>query len=366
MQAKLWTPGAAIASSEAPIFFKFADQVAAVAAIQATEFSPPAFAVTPNGENLIDFIGPYVHWQRYADVRALTSADFSASRVPVADVMRLCAEICRGLSHHATDIVISACSELSSLLAALPSSKQVLVPPRLASISDFLHDFAVDCLRPLEYGSPLVHHGTSEQHKNWWTVQAAHVPVLARTKKRMATVFGATPSGLLPLDSWIQGMDARLRRFHAAPLTPVLRQRATCEASAYCAALAERHLMRGYYGLGILHLHRATDLLMLPLCDVHGVLDFTAYGGKYAHGYEPTVGGNRITMINSLQAVAGRLATHPTRDADFYDLNSWRNLLMQTHYMSDLDDAHARAIFAKIRPHLESLSDSNWRDARTT
>lgn len=364
MQAKLWTPGVAIASSEAPIFFKFADQGAAVAAILASGFFPPAFAVTPNGEKFIDFIGPHVHWLRYADIRALTTADFSASSVPVADVMRLCSEICRGFADHTTDLVISACTELSSLLVTLPTSKQLFVPPKLALTSNFLLDFAVDCFRPLECGSPFVHHGTSEQHRSWWTVQAAHIPVLARVKKRFATDFGSTPSGLLSLGSWIQRMDGRLRRFHAAPVTPALRQQATREASAYCAALAERHLMRGQCGQAIVLLHRATDLLMLSLCDSQGVLDFTVYGGKYARGYEPPAGGNKITLTNSLRAIGGTLAAHASRDADFYDLNDWRNLLMQTHYMTGLDDTHARAIFGKIRPHLESMSSPDWRDAR--
>lgn len=366
MQAKLWTPGEAIVSSEVPVFFKFGDQSAAVAAIRASTVLPPAFAVTPNGERFIDFIGPYVHWLRYADIRALTTADYSASSVPVADVVKLCAEICRGFTDHATDLVISACTELSSLLATLPASKQSLVPPKLALTSNFLLDFAVDCFRPLECGPPFIHHGTSEQHKSWWTVQAAHIPVLARIRKRLTTDFGSTPSGLLSLGNWIQRMDARLRRFHAAPVTPALRQQATREASAYCAALAERQLMRGHGGLAILLLHRATDLLMLSLCDSHGVLDFTVYGGKYARGYEPTTGGNKITLTNSLRAIGGSLATHASRDTDFYDLNDWRNLLMQTHYMTGLDDAHARAIFAKIRPHLESLSGPDWRDARAT
>lgn len=366
MQAELWNPGAAIASSEIPVFFKLADQTAAIATIKASGHIPPAFAVTPNGESFIDFIGPHVHWTRYSDIRALITADYSASSLPMGNIVRLCGEICRGFNDLSTDLAISACTELSSILATLPALKQPLVPPNLARASNFLLDFAVDCLKPLEYGPPFVHHGTSEQHKSWWTVQASHVPVLARTKKRFTTDFGQTPSGLVPLEDWIQRLDMRLRRLNAAPATPILRQQAIGEASAYCAAHAERHLMRGHCGLAILLLHRATDLLLLSLCDRLGVINYAVHGGKYAVGFEPVNRANQISLNNSFQAISGLLAAHPSRAVDFSDLNDWRNLLMQTHYMTGLDDTHARAIFTKIRPHLEGLSDQDWRSARDT
>ena len=363
MQAKFWQLGDPIASSDEPVFFKTADQPAATAAIQASGFLPPAYAVTPNGEVLIDFIGPYVHWLRYADVRAIASADYSASAAPVSDVLGLCASICNGLADYAADQVIASCTDLSSLLASLPIYKRPLVPPRLGLASDFLLDFAADCLKPLEYGAPFVHMGTSPHHKSWWQSRSSHVSLLARCKAKRAVNFSGIPSALQSVDRWIDLINARLGRLHAMPPLPAQRQGAIVEASAYCAAIAERHLMRSHHGQAVLHLHRSLDLLLFAICDRQGMIDHSRHGGRYVTSLAPTTGANRVTLMNSFDAVKTYLAHHSTRESEFSDLNDWRNLLMHTHYMTGLDDSTTRGVFGRIRPHLQSLGGSQWQEA---
>jgi hypothetical protein len=363
MQANFWHFGDSIASSETPVYFKVADQPAAIAAIKASGFLPPAYAVTPNGEDLVDFIGPYVHWLRYADLRAIASADYSASTVPVADVLGLCARICSGLADFAADQVIAACTDLSSLLAILPAPKRPLIPPKLGLASDFLLEFAVDCLKPMEYGTPFVHMGNSQQHKSWWQSRPSHASLLARCKAKYAIDFSGIPSALRSIDRWIDLIISRLGRMHALPPLPAQRQSAILEASAYCAAIAERHLMRSHHGQAILHLHRSLDLLLFSICDQRNIIDHSHHGGRYIRGFAPTTNANRVTLTNSYNAVNTFLAQDANRESDFLDLNNWRNLLMHTHYMTGLNDSTTRGIFGRIRPHVHSLGGSQWQEA---
>jgi hypothetical protein len=363
MQANFWHLGESIASSETPVFFKVADQPAAIAAIQASGFLPPAYAVTPNGEDLVDFIGPYVHWLRYADLRAIASADYSASTVPVAEVLGLCARICNGLADFAADQVIAACTDLSSLLASLPAPKRPLIPPKLGLASDFLLEFAVDCLKPMEYGTPFVHMSTSQRNKSWWQTPPSHAAPLARLKARRTIDFSGMPSALQSIDRWIDLINSRLGRMYALHSVPAQRQGAILEASAYCAAIAERHLMRCHHGQAILHLHRSLDLLLFSICDQRNIIDYSQHGGRYVTSFAPTFGSNRVTLINSFDAVKIFLAHHVNRESAFVHLNDWRNLLMHTHYMTGLNDSTTRGVFGRIRPHLQALGGSQWQEA---
>jgi hypothetical protein len=363
MQANFWHLGESIASSETPIFFKVADQPAAIAAIQASGFLPPAYAVTPNGEDLVDFIGPYVHWLRYADLRAIASADYSASTVPVADVLGLCARICSGLADFAADQVIAACTDLSSLLASLPAPKRSLIPPKLGLASDFLLEFAVDCLKPMEYGTPFVHMGTSQRNKSWWQTRPSHATPLARLKVRRAIDFAGMPSALQSIDRWIDLINSRLGRMYALHSVPAQRQGAILETSAYCAAIAERHLMRSHHGQAILHLHRSLDLLLFSICDRQNIIDHSHHGGRYVTSFAPATGANRVTLTNSFDAVKTSLAHHANQEGDFRNLNDWRNLLMHTHYMTGLNDSTTREVFGRIRPHVQALGGSQWQEA---
>lgn len=363
MQARFWHVGDPIPASNVPLFFKVSDQAPAIAAIGSSGFVPSAYVVLPNGEPFIDLVGPYVQWLEQANVRAIVLNDYSPSAVPVSDIVRLCSTICEGLESYAADQVIAACTSLSTLLAILPADKRSLVPPRLDAAAEFVREFAASCLKPLEYGTPFVHMGTSSQHKSWWKVRPSHRSVLARYKSRRAIDFAGHPGALAAVDRWLDTMCSRLDRLHAVPLTPATRQDAIVEASAYCAALAERHLMRSHQGQAVLHLHRALDLLLFGLCDQHGLVVHTQHGGRYAPSFVPPTGSDRITLTSSFAAVKSRLAHHPTRESDFVNVNDWRNLLIHTHYMTGLDDATTRDIFSKIRPHMHALGGSQWLEA---
>ena len=364
MRARFWHPGESIASSETPVFFKVADQAAAIAAIQASSCLPRAYAVAPNGEDFVDFIGPYIHWVCFSDRRAIASTDHSACAAPVSELLGLCARICDGLADFAADQVIAASTDLSSLLASLPAPRRLLIPPKLGLASDFLLEFAVECLKPIEYGTPFIHMGTAAQHKSWWQTRSSHEYCLARFKARCSVDFPGILNGLQSIDSWIDLIISRLSRMHAPSTLPMQRHSAILEASAYCAAIADRHLLRSHHSNAILLLHRALDLLLFSICDQRNMIDHSRHGGRYGVGFEPQVGPNRLTLINSFDAVKTFLAPNPNRESDFCQLNDWRNLLMQTHHMTGLDDSTTRGIFGRIRPHLNALGGSRWNEAQ--
>lgn len=363
MQAKLWSPGDPISSSETPIFFKSGDEAAVLASIQASGFLPPAYAITPNGEALIDFIGPHVHWIRHRDIRAISQADYSIGVAPTSQILELCSRICSSFHDFAADQAISSCTDLASLLAVLPSPKRALIPQKLELASDLLLDFAIECLKPMEYGTPFVHLGTSEQHKSWWKSPPSHLNALKRIKKRRSLDFIGHPNALRPLDEWLDRAISQVGRMHALPSQPTQRRDAIFEASAYCGAVADRHLMRSHYSQAILHLHRSLDLMLFAVCDSRSLIDHAQYGGRYVSSFAPTVGANRISLLNSFDALKSSLAYNATRESDFHDLNEWRNLLIHTHYMSGLDDTKARELFRRIRPHLLALGGSQWQSA---
>jgi len=363
MQAKLWSPGDPVGSSEVPLFFRSTDESAALASIQASGYLPPAYSITPNGEALIEFVGPYVHWLKHRDIRAILQADYSTSASPVSKILDLCYRICCGFSDFAADQAISSCTDLASLLTVLPLSKSTLIPQKLKLANNLLLDFAVECLKPMEYGTPFVHLGTSEQHKSWWKSEPAHLNVLKRMKRRRSVDFTGHPSALQPLDQWLDQVISQVDCMSARPPLPAQRRDAILEASAYCGAIAERHLMRCQYSQAILHLHRSLDLMLFAVCDSRNLIDHSQYGGKYFSSFAPTVGANRITLLNSFDALKNSLAHNATRERDFLDLNDWRNLLIHTHYMSGLDDTKARELFGRIRPHLLALGGSQWQSA---
>lgn len=364
MLARLWQSGDAVLSSEVPIFFRLADKAAATAAVIGSGYLPRAFAITPNGEAFLEFAWPYVEWKCRRDARALLSADYSGCALPVRELLTLYAEICQALNDHAAEALWVACDELRRLLAALPISAASTIPPKLAAACDALARFSVECLRPIETGPPFTHSGTAMTHRSWWGAQAGHVSVLQQFKRRLASDFSSIPGGLSPMVAWVDVMEARVRKLHALPPSPLNKVLAIQEGSAFCAAMAERHLLRGQNGLAVLLLHRSADLLLFSLSAKHGAIDFTAYGGRYLPPFAPGKGSNRITLLNSLTAINSLLAANPKRKSDFEHLNDWRNLLMQAHYMTGLDDTRALDLFVKIRPHLESLSDADWKVSR--
>jgi hypothetical protein len=93
------------------------------------------------------------------------------------------------------------------------------------------------------------------------------------------------------------------------------------------------------------------------------MIDHSQYGGRYITSFVPTLGPNRVTLKNSFDAVKSFLAPHAKRESDLLDLNNWRNLLMQSHYMTGLTDLTTRGVFGRIRPHLDALGGSRWKEA---
>lgn len=361
MSVSLWKQGNEITSSEIPIYCKPQDEAAVKAAIESSCWRPAVFSVTPNAEDLLPFIAVNEHWKLHNASAQLGSSYQSGCEAIAFGALTSIIAICHNFRFFNAEGAIAACHDLSSFLAAGTRNNPRCIPAQLVTVNAFLLDFSIECLLPLEFGSPFIHGSPQDHHRRWWTTQAGHVTKLQQFGKRLKVDFSQNPPiGLSALEIWRSDVEMRLRRMQASPPNDATRKRALLEASSYCSALAERHLIRGHFSLAILLLHRALDLVMFSLCVHWNAIDFAYRGGQYISTFSPSGKPNQISLLNSLSAIGNQFASHPTREADFKELNDWRNLLLQTHYMSGLDDVKARSIFTKIRPHLEALGGSDW------
>lgn len=363
MLTKLWSPGVEISESSLPIYCREKDKDLLLAEIKKKENCfRSVYAISPNGENLLDLIDAY---QRAATLGFLSQnhIDETRSPLPIREIFRCCSNISYGLREYNSDVVILSCNDLHSALCQIPSQHKNSIPAALWRVAEYLQYLASECLRPIEFGSPFIHNSNDKKHKDWWNTQASLVLAFGRAKKKFNVEFPSPSSSLQPILGWLNSIESRLKKLQAIPQTTSGKQSALIEASAFCASIAERNLMRGYHAQSILLLHRAADLLLISLCAQYNAIDFAHWGGKYTPAFAPATGSNVFTLKNSLDVITPKLSPHLTRRDDFEQLNSWRNLLMQTHYMTDLNCANALSIFNKVRPHLDALGGSQWRAA---
>lgn len=363
ISAEIWTPGANVAPATSALLFRNGDEAFLKTALDSSGALPLAYSVTPNGAKRRVLIAAYIgaclsplssHSPRIFPEHHSTSRELFASSV----------DISLGLREHNSELVILGCDGLRVAISRLINFDPSSVPASLPRVVDYLQAFAIDCLQPLEYSSPLVHPSNAPHQRSWWSSQASQLQNIVRMRKRLLSDFGIVPDGLRVIHTWLITIETRLKQMHAMPLNQSNRIGAILEASAYCAAIAERYLMRNQTGRSILLLHHSTDLLMLSLCARHGAIDFTTHGGRYVTTMLPSGAVNKITLLTSMDTIGHLLSPSSTRKADFEELNKWRNLLMEAHYMSSLDTSKTLEIFKKLRLHLEALGGTTWRAAR--
>lgn len=363
ISAEIWTPGTSIDPATSTLLFRDGDEALLKAVLDSSGALPHTYSVTPNGANRRVLLAAYIG-ARLSPLSSHSPRNFPEHHSTSREIFASSVDIALGLREHNSELVILGCDCIRSAITRLIDRDSLSVPPSFPLVVDYIREFATDCLQPLEYSSPLVHPSNAVHHRNWWSSQASQLQNIVRMRKRLVSDFGAVPDGLAAINAWLVSIETRLKQMHASPPTPNNRIRAILEASAYCAAIAERYLMRNQTGRSILLLHHSTDLLMLSLCATHGAIDFTTYGAKYLAAWLPAGVANQITLNSSMATIGHLLSPSSTRSADFEELNKWRNLLMEAHYMSSLDTSKAMELFRKLRLHLEALGGTAWKAAR--
>lgn len=363
ISVEIWQPGAQVNPSSTTLFFRAPDEIALRAALGAVS-KPRLISLTPNGELRKDFVAAFLG----AGSDPLTPHCprlFPIHNIPAREIFASAVRLSLALRELDTGGVIAACDDLDAATAHLQNASPGSVPVALPRVVSFLRILAEEALHHLEFSSPLVHNSTGDSRKSWWTVSIPYAATLAALRRRLIAEFGgATPPGLAAVDTWLSTTESRLKRLMASPLTSATRQSAILEASAYCGAIAERYLRTNQLGRAILMLHRSADLLLLYRCALIGAIQFTLAGGKYAPSLISANEKNMISIRLSLDILAAHLSSPSTRSADLDALNDWRNLLMETHYMTAPAEQAVLNVFFSVRPHLESLGGSDWITAR--
>lgn len=371
MSAKLWLPGDPLEASRHPLYFRESDKAAAFDAIAKFDYFGSLVVVKPNGEGILGAIHAYLTSRDRHDLSWIYSLDLGDHEYPLRHILLYCSQLIRGVQHQCSEKISAACDELINFLSSLPAVAAARVPPGLLTAVQCLRDFSTECLFQMEHGAPFVHVIPIQANKSWWTSTPVFVANMPKIRKSIKTVFDwdRTGSQLHILESWFKNMNARLLLLRSGSTGGVQRQKAIQEASAYCAALAERYLLQAKAALALLLLHRSSDLLLFSICAGNGAIDFSTHGGRYVSSLAPSPPKpNKIHLLTSLEVAerGNMIVPNVSRTNALKGLNEWRNLLMHTHYMSDVEDKVAIALFGSVRQHLESLGGSEWKLARET
>jgi len=380
MSPEFWQPGRAV-SAEGPLFVRKADTAALDAALAVPNAPCPLIVeVVPNGEPLIGCIAAIVAIQDVAnDPIGISSSSskplpvsytssftrsprgrllhshLASFDAPVNGFLAACMALRDGLDAYDADDVIRQCARLEHFLES-GSVVSKAIPVSLKRLLPSLKKLAELVLRPLEHGSPFIHDSYSEGNKSWWKNVPALAPYCNKVKNDLRASFGGSiPPELRDLEVWLTTLDVRISELKAAmggtATTPIGR------ASAYCAAIADRYFATARFGLAILALLRAVDLLLFAKCADLNLIDFSKPGGKYRF---PRIPDEMITPLNSFAQLETRVPGLIKLRKPLEDLNAWRNILLQAHHMSLIGEGEAQRIFSDVRPNLPRFGDPDW------
>lgn len=367
MLIEIWKPATPLPVT-GYLYFRSEDEIAvkaAIAKLNKTAPIPLTVSVKPNGEKQLGLIHAHIIGLNRNDTGWIEKTDFGAYEYPTRRILELGAEIVSGLRDQSSERVGIAALALEYLISKIPSSSRTSTHNALFEAARYLAELAQQCLTLLEHGSPFIHTTEHDQNKSWWKGSPSLVLALRSKKNEIPIRFGAvTSNGVDALNIWLTKIHERLVRL-STQTAKIQLDDALLEASAYCAALAERYHLRNNSALALLLLHRSADLCLLRVCSQNKCIDWTFHGGQYDLR---TVGGkdSRIALSRSVEVVDAMplLLADPKRSAAFIELNRWRNLLIQTHCLSDIDEPVVRNIFRKVRPYLEFIGGADWKVAR--
>lgn len=327
---------------------------------------PLPVLVKPNGEMQLGLIHAYIVASSRSDTGWIENTNFGSHERHTRRILELIGEIIFGLRDLSSERVGNAAIALEHIISLIPSSRRTSTHNTLHIAAGYLAELTQQCLACLEYGSPFSHTIVSDSNKAWWSQMPSLIGVVRAKKIEIPKKFGnVVPKGLSAIDIWLTNILARLVRL-TTQSAKIQRNDTFLEASAYCAALAERYLLRGSASLALLFLHRSADFCLLHVCSKHNnIVDWSFHGGRFdrnvVRGNDTTISlGNSIDVVDSMNL----LSPDANRTASFVELNGWRNQLIQTHYLSDIADSEARNMFRKVRPHLENIGGADWKMAR--
>jgi hypothetical protein len=358
-----WHPGKPITSAATVLLCKSNDRDACIAALQQSDYKPYAYSVSPNGEGCLPFVAAYLY-SLHTILDDADEGDRNIFEKEGRDLFNCCQEICSALAYYCPDGAVAACDSLLGYLERYQRMGVGSAPIGMQRVVEYIRSLTLECMAPLVFGSPFIHYKIKLENKDWWSKPANALQAVKDAHRRISIGFDTIPLGLVSIKSWLGKLEKRFGKLHVNSSTDQKKEVAIFEASSYCGALAERHLMQGQPGLAVLLLHRAADLLLMSLCTKNGMIDFAVRGGKYKQSWSPVQGANFISLRVSLENLKGNLAPHPSRHDDFEELNNWRNILIQTHYMTSLSEPKASELFKKIRLHLQLLGGEDWIQAR--
>lgn len=327
---------------------------------------PLTIRVTPNGVKQLGLVHAHIIGTSKNDFGWIGNMDFGIYEHPTRSILYLSAEIISGLREQSSDRVATASLELGSLINRINRVNHTSALASLLKISECLAKLTNECLSILEHGSPFMHTKFDRKNKSWWDSVPSLVGVLDSNKHEIHKMFGPTltSTGLISIEKWLTDINTRLRRLSTNG-TRLQKQDVLLEASAYCAALAERYHLRKNSSLAVLFLHRSADLCFMSVCAGNNMIDWTVSGGQYnKQNYQSK--DLRITLVKSTNFVESMnlLSPDQNRVTDFNELNDWRNILIQTHYLSDIDDITVKTLFKKIRIYLEIIGGREWVKSR--
>jgi hypothetical protein len=358
ISADLWTPGAPIAAATTTVLVRDIDVPEFRNAVASSGHTPYAFGIATNAVAWETLVAAYV--RSCNPLPPFNSSEFFAERPGSRELFVHAARLSTGLREQNAQQVIDASDDLEVVVQRLGS-----VPSGLPKVIAFFRSLGRECLAQFEYSSPLEHATGGDTRKSWWNTQVPLSMAFGRMRRNLQQEFGAVPGNLAPVDAWLAKVEAGLRRIQASPPQHSTIKRSLVEASAYCCGLAERYLLRAQIGRAVLLLHRSADLLLVERCANFGAVEFTVPGGRYNQSMGPA---GRIHLMESLNLLEGMnlLAPSPNRNPDLNELNDWRNLLAETHYMTSPSEEPVLRLFKRVRLHLEALGGIDWIDARDT
>ena len=325
------------------------------------DWYPQAFSIRGNAENHLEFSDLVLSC---TPSHKAAHPHLSNPRNQVAAaILPNCLELLVGLKRLDSKIIHRSCERT---LQKLSNINHTVVPPDFIRTIKFIEEFCCKCLKTLDSNSPYTHGTNEAKFRSWWVREPLIIRKLNEAKKNLKIEFEETPPGLLKIQQWIDRLISRLSRLHATPATPANISKSILESSAYATAIAERQIIDGNPAHAILLMHRAADMMLFSICVKNNIITVTQYGGKYTSGYEPGNGVNTVTLMHSLSCLKNTISDHHKYLAAFDELNKWRNLLMQTHYMSNLFEDNAMHLFKSIRAYLSYLGGPEWRTSLKT
>lgn len=351
---KPWTDGEQLDRLFFPVYCLEGNEEKLITNFRNMDWYPQAFSVRGNAEDHLEF-SDLVLSCTHSDEAPYPSGANPRNKL-AATILPNCNELLLGLKRLDSNLIHRSCEKVLHNISGLNPK---VVPRDFVSAIKFIEEFCCECLKTLDSNSPYIHGSNNADFKSWWIREPLIIKKLNEAKKKLKSEFDETPPGLLKIQQWMDRFISRLSRLHATPATPDNVSNSILESSAYVAAIAERQIVDGNAAHAILLMHRAADMMLFSICVRNNIITVAQHGGRYTTGYEPR-GNNTVTLMHSLSCLKNTISDYHNYPASLDELNKWRNLLMQTHYMSNLFEDNAMRIFKKTRAHLLKLGGSEW------